>query len=160
VPDPGPSAALRFTTVLFRPDVTGAKTFIVLPDGARDALGGSRVPVRVVVAGHTFRSTTQVSRGDVRIAVNATVRAAAGVEAGQEVEVEVVRDDSLRDLDVPDELAGRLAGDPEAASVFGSLAPSHQREWCRWVAEAKRPETRRQRAERTVDRLRRGETRR
>ncbi|MDQ3889042.1 MAG: YdeI/OmpD-associated family protein [Actinomycetota bacterium] len=61
-------------------------------------------------------------------------------------------------LDVPSELREALAADPGAHAAFETLAPSHRSEYARWVDEAKRPETRRRRAERTLAALReRGE---
>lgn len=36
---------------------------------------------------------------------------------------------------------------------FGKLPPSHQREWIKYIEEAKRPETRARRIEKTVGQL-------
>lgn len=43
---------------------------------------------------------------------------------------------------VPPELAEALAADDAAAAVFDAFPPSCRREYCEWIAEAKRPETR------------------
>ncbi|MEV4054486.1 YdeI/OmpD-associated family protein [Amycolatopsis sp. NPDC049688] len=40
------------------------------------------------------------------------------------------------------------------AARFEALPPSHRREYVQWVAEAKRPETRVSRVEKTIARLR------
>jgi uncharacterized protein YdeI (YjbR/CyaY-like superfamily) len=56
--------------------------------------------------------------------------------------------------EVPEELAAALTTDPDAAALFAALPPSHQREYTKWVAEAKKPETRVSRAGKTVTRLR------
>ncbi|WP_410620051.1 YdeI/OmpD-associated family protein [Amycolatopsis sp. cmx-8-4] len=56
--------------------------------------------------------------------------------------------------DLPEELAAALAAAPDAAALFAALPPSHQREYTKWVAEAKKPETRVSRAGKTVTRLR------
>ena len=53
-------------------------------------------------------------------------------------------------VEVPAELAEALARDVAAAAVFARLSPSHRREYAEWIAEAKREETRRRRAERTI----------
>jgi hypothetical protein len=151
---------VTFTAVLYRPEVTGASTFLPLPPEAREVLGGGRVPVRVTIEGTSFRTTTQVRQGQLRIVVNADVRAEAGVEAGMEVTAAVVRDDGPRPVAIPVELTEALQRDPEASAAFDALAPSHRREWCRWVAEAKRADTRTTRADRTVAALRSGQVRR
>jgi uncharacterized protein YdeI (YjbR/CyaY-like superfamily) len=56
--------------------------------------------------------------------------------------------------DLPPELADALAAAPDAAALFAALPPSHQREYPKWVTEAKKPETRVSRAGKTVARLR------
>ncbi|WP_103339851.1 YdeI/OmpD-associated family protein [Amycolatopsis sp. CA-126428] len=59
--------------------------------------------------------------------------------------------------ELPAELAAALAAAPDAAALFEALPPSHRREYVRWVAEAKKLETRVSRAEKAVSRLRAGQ---
>ena len=47
-----------------------------------------------------------------------------------------------------------LETDPESKARFEQIPPSHQQEYINWVAEAKRAETRRRRAERIPGMLR------
>lgn len=49
-------------------------------------------------------------------------------------------------LAIPDDLEAVLAANSKAARAFAALPPSHQREYLKWIAEAKKPETRRRRA--------------
>ncbi len=56
-------------------------------------------------------------------------------------------------MDVPVELATLLDADRAARKSFESLSFSHRREHAMFVAEAKKPETRQRRAQRTVDGL-------
>lgn len=56
--------------------------------------------------------------------------------------------------ELPEELADALAAAPDAKAAFEALPPSHRREYVQWVAEAKKPETRVTRAQKTVTRLR------
>lgn len=55
--------------------------------------------------------------------------------------------------ELPAELAAALTANQEANTRFQALPPSHQREYSRWIDEAKRPQTRQQRAEKAVDML-------
>jgi uncharacterized protein YdeI (YjbR/CyaY-like superfamily) len=55
---------------------------------------------------------------------------------------------------LPEDLADAM--DDAAHSAFDRLAYSHQKEWVRWVEEAKKPETRAARIEKTVAALREG----
>jgi uncharacterized protein YdeI (YjbR/CyaY-like superfamily) len=54
---------------------------------------------------------------------------------------------------LPAELRDALAAAPEARARFEQMAPSHRREYVRWVAEARRADTRERRAAQTVMRL-------
>ena len=82
-------------------------------------------------------------------------RQAAGVvAAGDEVDVRIDLDDAPREVTVPDDLAA--AFDDAVRATFDGLAYSHRKEWVRWVEEAKKPETRATRIEKTVESLRAG----
>jgi uncharacterized protein YdeI (YjbR/CyaY-like superfamily) len=54
---------------------------------------------------------------------------------------------------IPQELLRALLSSPAAKEAFERLAPSHQREWAKYVSEAKRPETRVRRAESAARKL-------
>lgn len=54
---------------------------------------------------------------------------------------------------LPAELASALDAAPDAARRFAELSPSHQREFVRWVAQARRPDMRERRAAQAVMRL-------
>ncbi len=58
---------------------------------------------------------------------------------------------------MPAELAEALGSDPDVARSFDSLAEGYRREFVRYVAEAKRSETRVRRSGRVVDMVRNGE---
>lgn len=125
-----------------------------VPDDVVARLGpGKRHAVRVRVGGHTYRSTVAVMGGRFLLPLSAENRAAAGVAAGDEVEVEVAADLAPRTVDVPEDLAALLAADAAAQATFDGLAPGQRKEWVRWVTEAKKPETRADRAGKTVEAL-------
>ena len=54
---------------------------------------------------------------------------------------------------LPRELVAALSAAPEALAIFDALAPSHRREYVRWVDEARRADARERRAAQTVMRL-------
>ena len=76
------------------------------------------------------------------IPVSAEVRAASGVAAGDELEVDVVLDDAPREVAVPEDLAAALAAVPGAAEAFAALSYSLQRRHVLAVEGAKAAETR------------------
>ncbi|MES2442629.1 MAG: YdeI/OmpD-associated family protein [Pseudomonadota bacterium] len=63
------------------------------------------------------------------------------------------------ELPVPPELAEALAADAAASATFDAFPPSCRREYCEWIAEAKRPETRAKRVAEAVGWMREGKRR-
>ena len=141
----------RATVVLGGKTATG----IQVPDEVVEKLGsGKRPAVVVTVGGHTYRTTVAPMGGAYWIPLAAEHREAAGVQAEQEVDVVVELDSAPREVAVPDDLSA--AFDDDVRARFDALAFSHRKEWVRWVEEAKKPETRTARIEKTVVSLREG----
>ena len=141
----------RATVVLGGKTATG----IQVPDEVVDKLGsGKRPAVVVTVGGYTYRTTVAPMGGAFWIPLAAEHREAAGVQADQEVDVAIELDSAPRVVELPDDLSAAL--DDTARAAFDGLAPSHKKEWVRWVEEAKKPETRTARIEKTVEGLRAG----
>ncbi len=87
------------------------------------------------------------------LGITKRMRAATGKAVGDSVDVELRRDDAPRTVSVPEELQSALDRDPKATAAWEALAPSHRNEHAAFVAEARQPETRVRRAQRTVERL-------
>ena len=85
-----------------------------------------------------------------------TLREAAGAAVGDEVDVDIEPDDAPREVDLPLELAAVLNRDRKAARAFEQLSYTHRREYARWIAEAKRTETKQRRVAKAAEMLRRG----
>jgi uncharacterized protein YdeI (YjbR/CyaY-like superfamily) len=77
-------------------------------------------------------------------------RDAAGVKAGDRVEVTLELDSAPRTVDVPDDLAAALAAQPGARTAFDDLAYSVRKEHVRQVETAKAQETRERRIAKIV----------
>jgi hypothetical protein len=139
----------------FRTTVTlGGKTAtgLQVPDEVVTALGaGKRPPVVVTDGGHTYRSTVAPMGGAFWIPLSAEHREAAGLAAGDEVDGVGVHVAAPREVALPEDLAAAFDDDVQAR--FDALAPSHRKEWVRWVEEAKKPETRERRVRETVSRV-------
>jgi hypothetical protein len=141
----------RSTVVLGGRTATG----IQVPDDVVEALGsGKRPPVVVTLGGHTYRTTVAPMGGAFWIPLAAEHREAAGVAAEQQVDVTIELDTAPREVALPDDLAAEM--DDGARAAFDGLAPSHKKEWVRWVEEAKKPETRAARIAKTVEGLKAG----
>jgi hypothetical protein len=61
--------------------------------------------------------------------------------------------------EVPEALTQALAGNAAAAKSFAAMTPGCRREYCAWIAEAKRPETRDRRAATAVEWIAEGKSR-
>lgn len=53
-------------------------------------------------------------------------------------------------MTVPEELAEAVRVEPEAAQRLAAMPHSHRKEYADWVGSAKKPETRRRRAQKAV----------
>ena len=135
-------------------------TGIEVPAGAVEALGaGKRPKVRVTIGGHTYRSSIASMGGRFMLPVSAEVREAAGVAAGDVVDVTLELDTSPRTVEVPPDLAEALAEHAEAKVFFDGLSYSAQRWHVLSIEGAKTPETRQRRVEKSVAMLREGRAR-
>jgi len=143
----------RATVLLGGKTATG----IQVPDDIVASLdGGKRAPVSVTIGGHTYRTTVTPMGGQFMIPLSAENRTAAGVAAGDEVDVGIELDTAPREVAVPEDLAAAVAGDAAAQASFDGLSYTHRKEWVRWVEEAKRAETRTARIAKTVESLHAG----
>ena len=142
--------AVTFTTTLLKAEGLNA-TGISVPPDVIAALGTQKRPkVKVSVNGYTYRSTV-APYGDVfMLPVNQEHREAAGLQAGDQIEVTLELDTEPRTVEIPDDLAAALAAKPGAAGAFEALAYSKRKEFVRQVEEAKTQETRERRIAKIV----------
>jgi uncharacterized protein YdeI (YjbR/CyaY-like superfamily) len=97
--------------------------------------------------------------GEFLVGLSKEVRQGARVEAGDDVEVRLELDAAPREVEVPAALAAALASDPQAKASFERMAFTHRKEYARWIAEAKKDETRQRRVEQALVMIRAGKSR-
>ncbi len=132
-----------------------------MPADAVAALGSGKQPlVRVTINGHTYPSKVAVRGGDYRIPISGENRAAAGVAAGDEVDVSVALDTARRELIAPDDFAAALDGAPQARRLFDGLSLSQRQWFVLGVNDARTEATRRRRIAKAIDRLAQGRSNR
>lgn len=118
------------------------------------ALGaGKRPAVLVRTNGHSYRSTVAVMGGRFMLPLAAEHREAAGVAAGDTVDVDVELDTAPREVDVPADFAEALAAAPAAKQAFQALSYSNRRRWVLSIEGAKAAEARQRRIAKAVDEL-------
>ena len=125
-------------------------TGITVPPDVVEALGGGKRPaVTVTLKKHSYRTTLGSMGGQFLIPVSAEHRAAAGIEAGDALDVGIELDAAPREVEVPADLAAALkkAG---ARKAFDALSFTRRKEAVVQVEGAKKPETRERRVEKIV----------
>ena len=149
---------MRFRATLQQEGRTA--TGFQVPAEVVEALGkGKRPPVSVTINGHTYRSTV-AAYGDVfMLPLAAEHRTAAGVSAGDELEVEVELDEAPREVSVPEDLASALCADEAAQATWDRLSYSNTRWHVLAVEGTKNEDTRRRRVEKAIAALREGRIR-
>lgn len=147
--------AHRFRTVIEA--ATGGGAAARIPPEVTDALGGRKqMRVTGTLNGHPIRTSTMPYRGGFYVGIHKGSREAAGVEIGDQVELELARDDSPRTLDIPPELAAAFLAEPMLRERFDSLSFSRRRDLAGPISEAKKSETRAARLAAALDVLREG----
>lgn len=126
-------------------------TGIEVPEDVVAGLGTSKRPaVRVTLHGHTYRTTVARMGGRFLVPVSAEVRAASGVSAGDELDVEIVLDEGSREVSMPGDLAAALDAVPGARARFDAASFTRRKECVRGVEEAKAAATRERRIAKVV----------
>jgi hypothetical protein len=147
-------AAKRFKVMLEKDEKSEA-TGILIPFDVHKVFGTrARVPVRGYINGFAYRgSIFPMGGGKHYMIVNKTVRAGAGVKGGETISVLMERDDEPRIITPPDDLARALKSNRAALAAWEKLSYTHQKEHAQALEEAKRPETRARRLEKTLAQL-------
>jgi hypothetical protein len=149
---------MRFRTTLLLEGKTA--TGFQVPAGVVEAMGkGKRPPVTVTINGYMYRSTVAAYGEVFMLPLAAEHRVAAGVAAGDEIEVDLELDDAPRDVAVPADLAAALDAEPAARATFDGLSNSNKKWHVLNVEGAKTEETRQRRIEKSVATLREGKPR-
>ena len=147
---PGPEKPRRFRVQLESREGSEVAAFGVPFDVPKVFGTRARVPVRGTINGTPFRGTLFPMGGRHIMVVNRKLRAAAGVGGGQTVSVTLERDAEPRVVAPPADLARAIKTNPEARATWEKLSYTRQREYAEHVADAKRPETRRRRIEKSI----------
>jgi hypothetical protein len=142
-----------FTTPVIKDDQVNATGLRVPPESITELGAGKKPKVKITLNGYTYRSTV-AAYGDVyMIPLSAEHRNAAGVQAGEMVEVTLELDLEPRTVDIPEDLVAALAAQPGATAAFDALNYSTRKEHARQVESAKAQETRERRIAKIVTSL-------
>ena len=117
----------------------------------------ARVSVKGTVNGFEFR-TSIFPNGDGthHMMVNKAMRDEAKAKPGDEVRVTLEPDTAPRVVEVPAGFQKALNKHQEAKAIFEKFPPSHKKAYLEYIEEAKRPETRAARIEKSIARIAEG----
>jgi hypothetical protein len=145
----------RFTAVLSETGRGGGR-WIEIPFDAKAEFGEARAPVSGSLNGAPFRGRLSVYGGKTYLGLRKEIRDAAAIDVGDSVDVLLERDDAPREVELPPALRQALDGAPDARAAFDALSFTHRKEYARWMADAKRDDTRDRRAAKAIEMLRAG----
>ncbi len=135
----------------------GGGAGVAFPYSVEDEFGvRGNVPVKATLDGVAYTgSLMNCGVGPHMLAVLKSVRAKTGKGPGDAIDVVVWKDEEVRKADVPAEFKQQLKKEG-MLSLFEKLSYTHQKEYCRWINEAKKEETRQARLAKSIQMLREG----
>lgn len=132
----------------------GGGAFVEVPFDVEEAFGSKKPKVKAMIEGIPYRSTLMRMGTECHIlGILKGIREQIGKTFGDEVTVTVEPDTEPRLIEIPKDLIKELKKDKEAKAFFDKLSYTHQKEYVRWVEEAKKEETRQNRIVKTIEML-------
>jgi hypothetical protein len=135
----------------------GGGAYVLFPYDVEQEFGTrGKIPVKAKIGGVAYTgSLIKYGAPHHMLPLLKAIREQIGKAPGDFVQVELSKDDAPRTVEVPAELraAMRKGG---VLSVFEGLSYTHRKEYCRWITEAKKEETRQRRLEQALEMLRKG----
>jgi hypothetical protein len=135
----------------------GGGAFVSFPYDSEAEFGTrGAVPVQATFDGVAYTGSLAACGGPQHaLGVLKSIREQLGKGVGDTLDVVVWRDDEERTVDVPAEFH-ELMQQEGLLPFFEQLSFTHRKEYCRWITDAKREETRLNRMERSIAMLRQG----
>lgn len=113
-----------------------------------------KVPVKATYDGVPFTgSLIPYGQPQHMLHVPKAIQQQTGKSIGDQIDVELWKDESIRTLEVPESFRALLEREG-VLDFFESLSFTHRREYVRWATEAKTDATREQRLAKSVDMMR------
>ena len=152
-----PQAGVRCSATLQRPaqPKNAGWRFLVLPKAASAQLPTrSMVTVDGTLNGAPFVATLSPDgEGSHWLKVEKTLRVAAGVEAGEMVDLELAPVAQEPEPKLPLDLKQALAANAAAKATWKDITAIARRDWIHWITSGKKAETRVKRIDVAIDKL-------
>lgn len=141
-----------FTATVFAAGQGG--TGVLFPYDTQEAFGTKgKVPIHATFDGVPYTgSLIKYGFPQHTLHLPKAVREQLGKAPGDTIDVVVWKDEAERTLEVPEPLL-KLMKKEGLLPFFESLSYTHRKEYCRWITEAKKEETRSRRLEKAIEML-------
>jgi hypothetical protein len=135
----------------------GGGAYVLFPyDTEKEFATKGKVPVKATLQGVPYAgSLMRMGCPQHMLGVPKAIRVQLGKSPGDTIDVELWKDDEARTLEVPAAFE-ELMKKEGLLPAFEKLSYTHRKEYCRWIADAKKEETRLKRLEKAVGMLRNG----
>src|SRR5215212_5133394 len=144
-----------FTAVI--KNAGGGGAFVDVPFDVEAAFGSKKPRIKAMIEGVPYRGLlVRMGGPNHMLIILKGIREQIGKTFGDEVTVTVEPDSEPRLIEIPKDLMKELKKDKEAKAFFDKLFYTHQKEYVRWVEEAKKEETRQNRIVKTMEMLKNG----
>jgi hypothetical protein len=154
----------KFEATLFAPDPTeniGSGILLTLPkDISANLPSRGMTLVKGTINGAPFQAALEPDgKGSHWFKVGDAFRAAANVDVGDTVSLEIEPTKDCPEPKVPTDLARALAADPSAQALWLEITPLARWDWIRWVGATRNLQTRQRRVDVAIDKLTNGKRR-
>lgn len=135
----------------------GGGAFLVFPFDVQKEFGtNGKVPVHVTFDGIPDRQALfRYGYPEHLLSVRKAIRDQVGKKPGDKIDVVLWKDEEVRTVEVPESFKALLEKE-KLLAVFEKLSFTHRREYCRWITEAKKEETRAARLSKAISMLKKG----
>jgi bifunctional DNA-binding transcriptional regulator/antitoxin component of YhaV-PrlF toxin-antitoxin module len=135
----------------------GGGAFVFFPfDVEKEFRTKGKVPVKVTFDGvEDTGSLFRYGYPQHLVGVPKAIRDQLGKKPGDSLEVALWKDEEPRTILVPPEFK-KLLEEENLTESFEKLSYTHRKEYCRWINEARREETKRTRLAKAIDMIRKG----
>jgi Bacteriocin-protection, YdeI or OmpD-Associated/Domain of unknown function (DUF1905) len=145
----------KFKAKIEAGDGGGAYVFFPYDTGKKFATKG-KVPVKATFNGVPYTGSLIKYGNPLRmLGMPKVIREQTGKGPGDAIEVVVWKDEKVRTVEVPGQFENLMKKEG-LLPVFKKLSYTHRKEYCRWITEAKKQETRSKRLEKAIEMLKKG----
>ena len=135
----------------------GGGAFVEVPFDVEKAFGLKRPKVKAMIEGVPYRGLlVRMGGPNHMLIILKGIREQIGKTFGDEVKVTIEPDLEERLIEIPKDLLKELKKDKEVKAFFDKLSYTHQKEYVRWIEDAKKEETRQSRVTKAIEMLKKG----